>query len=88
MTYIEALKWKTANLGLIGSVDKKGFVVSDLMIVPADPKERNVFLQTYLFTENKDLAFAPYTSRDMQVWAVDLSRLESHGILFYDVLTQ
>lgn len=86
MTYTTALNWKNEHLDLIGKMDKKGFVVSALVIVPATPKDRDVFLRNYLFSENKDSAIFPYMSNDVQVWSIDLGRLESHNILFYNIL--
>lgn len=86
MTYEAALLWKEQNLKLIGTSDEKGFVVSDLFIVPSNPTDRDVFLRQYLFTENKDTAILPFVGGDFQVWSVDLNRLESNNILFYNVL--
>lgn len=88
MTYTEALIWRNEHLDLIGDVDKKGFVVSALVIVPTNPNDRDVFLRMYLFSDNKDNAILPYRSKDVQVWSIDLARLESHNILFYNILAQ
>lgn len=86
MTYSQAQQWRENNLNLIGTIDKKGFVVSDLFIVPSNPADRDVFLRNYLFSEDKDSAIQPYIEKDFQVWSVDLDRLESHNILFYNIL--
>lgn len=88
MTYSQAQQWRENNLGLIGTIDKKGFVVSDLFIVPSDSVDRDVFLRNYLFSENKESAILPYIGKDFQVWSVDLDRLESHNILFYNILAE
>lgn len=88
MTYPEAVKWREEHLTIIGTVDQKGFVVSDLFIVPSDPVKQNTFLRTFLFTDNKESAMLPYMSEDVQVWSVDLNRLESDNILFFNVLAK
>lgn len=88
MTYPEAVKWREEHLTIIGTVDQKGFVVSDLFIVPSDPVKQNTFLRTYLFTDNKESAMLPYMSEDVQVWSVDLNRLESDNILFFNALAK
>lgn len=88
MTYSDAKQWRDEHLHLIGTIDKKGFVVSDLVIVPANDQDREVYLRTYLYSKNKDNAIIPYMNRDVQVWSVDLERLETHNILFYNVLAE
>lgn len=86
MTYTEAIQWRENNKNLIGTTDEKGFIVSDLFVVPANPNDRDIFLRNYLFSENKEAAIQPYINDDVQVWSVDLARIESDNILFYNVL--
>ena len=88
MTYTEAVKWRDEHIEIIGTVDQKGFVVSDLFIVPSDPVKQNMFLRTYLFSDNKETAILPYMSENVEVWSVDLNRLESDNILFYNALAK
>lgn len=88
MTYSAAVQWRQENLSLIGTTDKKGFVVSDLIIVPANAQERDVFLRNYLFTGQRETAILPYINKDVQVWSVDLGRVETHNILFYNILAE
>lgn len=88
MTYSEAKQWREDHQGLIGTVDVKGFIVSDLIIVPVNSQDRDVFLRQYLYSDNKDFAIEPYMHNDVQVWSVDLGRLESHNILFYNILAE
>ena len=73
---------------MIGTIDEKGFVVSELLIVPANSHDRDAYLRNYLYYENKDSAIVPYVDKDVQVWSVDLGRLESHNILFYNILVK
>lgn len=88
MTYSDAIQWRDEHLNLIGTVDEKGFVVSDLIIVPTNANDRTSFLNNYLYSEHKDSALVPYTNDDVQVWSIDLNRLESHNILFYNILAK
>lgn len=88
MTYSEAVKWRSQHLEIIGTVDQKGFVVSDLFIVPSDPVKQNSFLRTYLFSDKKETAMLPYMSEEVEVWSVDLNRLESDNILFFNTLAR
>lgn len=88
MIYSEAIGWKNDNRNLIGTKDEKGFVVSDLVIVPSNPTDREVFLRQYLFSVDKESAILPYINGDVQVWSVDLGRFERYSILFYNVLAK
>lgn len=88
MTYSTAIKWREEHLNLKGTTDKKGFVVSDLIIVPTNAQDRDVFLRNYLFADNKATAIEPYMNQDVQVWSVDLGRIETHNILFYNILAE
>lgn len=88
MTYSNAQQWRDEHLNLIGTIDKKGFVVSDLVIVPENPQDRDIFLRNYLFATDKDSAIIPYMNKEVQVWSVDLGRVETHNILFYNILAE
>ncbi|MCR5361767.1 MAG: hypothetical protein K6E73_07120 [Bacteroidales bacterium] len=88
MTYSAAIQWREGHLNLIGTTDKKGFVVSDLIIVPTNPQNRDVFLKNYLFAGQRETAIIPYIGKDVQVWSVDLGRVETHNILFYNILVE
>ena len=88
MTYTDAVKWRDEHIGIVDTVDQKGFVVSDLFIVPSDPVKQKTFLRTYLFSDNKENAILPYMSEDVEVWSVDLNRLESDNILFFNALAR
>ena len=88
MKYNDAKQWIESNKQIKGTRDSKGFVITDLFIVPSEPKDRDVFLQNYLYSEDKSSAIKPYIDNDVQVWSVDLGRLESDNILFYNVLAK
>lgn len=86
MTYTDAVNWREEHKNLIGTTDEKGFFVSDLFIVPSNSKNRDVFFRSYLLTREMETALIPYINEDVQVWSVDLDKLERHNILFYDIL--
>lgn len=86
MKYSEALQWKEVHMNLIGTIDEKGIVVSELVIVPTDTQNHEVFLRDYFMLKNKENAILPYLSGDVQIWAVDWNQLEKHNILFYSVV--
>ncbi len=88
MTYDAALYWRNEHLDLIGTKDNKGFVVSELLIVPSNPKDRDMFLKNYFFSEQNESAILPYVSDGVQVWSIDLGQLKSNNILFYKVLAE
>jgi len=88
MTYSAALEWRNKNLQLIGTIDKKGFVVSDLILVPSNAQDRDAYLRNYLFAGRNESAILPYMNQELQVWSVDLNRLETHNILFYNILAE
>ncbi len=88
MTYSAAIEWREKNLDLIGTTDKKGFVVSDLIIVPSNVEDRDVFFRNFLFSSYRDTAIVPYMNKEVQVWSVDLGRVETHNILFYNILAE
>lgn len=85
MTYLEALQWRNEHKSLIGTTDDKGFIVSDLFIVPSDSKNRDLYFREYLLSEDMNTAIRPYINDDVQVWSVDLEKLKFYNILFYNI---
>lgn len=82
MKYSEALKWIETHKDIIGSIDEKGgFIVSDLLIVPTNSQNQDTFLRNYLLSRDKESAILPYINDDVEVWSVDLSRIESCNLL-------
>ena len=59
MTYNEAVKMRDANRRLVGTVDSKGFVISDVIIVPAESNSRERFLRHYLLTQDAIESLSP-----------------------------
>lgn len=86
MNYQEAIALKAKKQSLIGSVDKMGFVINEIIIVPTDESKKNAFMQTYVINRNCEESLLPYINDDLQLWAVDTEYLEKANVLFYDIL--
>ena len=86
MKYDEAIKLKEANKKLVGTIDEKGFIIGDILIVPSDKKKRNVFFRSYLINHDSNMAIFPFKDADVEVWAIDTKHLEDANILFYNKL--
>lgn len=86
MTYKEALSLKILKSHLIGTIDKKGFTISEIIIVPTEKTKQDSFLQSFVLNRNSEISIMPFINEDVQLWAVDTEYLEKANILFYDVL--
>ena len=86
MTYNEAINLKNDNIRLIGSTDEKGFTIGDIVILPTNDKEQELFFKQYLLSWNNESAIFPFRNSDLQVWAIDTDYLKKASILFYNKL--
>ena len=86
MTYKEARELKTKSMSLIGTEDEKGFIVGDILILPTDENKRKEFLLCYITNEDAEYCIAPYMDCDVQVIAVDTTKLKKENILFYNTI--
>lgn len=84
MDYNEALVVKGKNLNLIGSTNDRGFVISQLIIVPSDSNSRKEFMKLFLQSMDSELAIQPFVKENLEVWAIDLEHLRNANILFYE----
>lgn len=84
MDYNEALVVKGKNLNLIGSTNDRGFVISQLIIVPSDSNSRKEFMKLFLQSMDSELAIQPFIKENLEVWAIDLEHLRNANILFYE----
>lgn len=86
MKYEEALKFLKKKQFLKGTVDEKGFLVGDIVIVPSKKNKRDLFLQNY--TQNGGNVICTFSEfEDVEVWAIDTAYLEKANVLFYNKLT-
>lgn len=86
MLYQDAKTIRESKLSLIGTKDKKGFVISDIIIVPIDEQSRQTFVQDFLKTRNFEVSIQPYITEDVVLWVIDTEYLDNANVLFYDVL--
>jgi hypothetical protein len=84
MTYFEALQLIKENSNLIGTQNRKGFVVSDVIAVPHNAEKRKLFITAFANNGSATESIKPFTSEDMDVWAVDTQFLKEANILFFD----
>jgi len=86
MKYKDALEFLERKQSLKGSVDEKGFLVGDIVIVPSEKNKRDLFLQNY--TQNGGNVVCTFSEfEDVEVWAIDTAYLEKANVLFYNKLT-
>ena len=86
MTYKEAFDWIEANKKLIGTKTEKDLLIGDLVAVPTNSHEREVFLRFYVINRNGVACIIPYVNSDLEIWAVDTFALETKNLLFYKKL--
>jgi len=86
MTYKEAFDWIKANKNLIGTKTEKDLLIGDLVAVPTNSHEREVFLRSYVINRNGVASIIPYVNSDLEVWAIDTFALETKNLLFYKKL--
>lgn len=86
MTYQEAINELSLKQDLIGTTDKKGFIINEIIIVPTDEQKKNAFIQSFIITRNSMQCILPYVNDDLQLWAIDTQYLDNANVLFYDVL--
>lgn len=84
MKYEEAVELRRKSLSLIGSIDSKGFKIGEIIIVPADEKERKLFFDSYLFNYDFQASIQPFTDSQVEVWTLDLDYLMKANIVFYN----
>lgn len=88
MKYEKAKLVVQNNLHLIGTINEKGFEVSEIIIVPSDATEREQFMRQYLFNRNAQKSIQAFAKSELEVWAIDTKHLFKANILFYSVIEQ
>lgn len=86
MTYKEALDFVEKNNYRIGTVDEKDFIVSQLLIVPADKHSREDYLSDFIKSPQYMIDSSVLDGQEVEVWAVDTSHLDKANVLFYNKL--
>lgn len=87
MNYTEACLFREQNLSLIGTLDEKGFQIGELIMVPCDSDQRELFFQQYLVSYDAKEAIKQFVDAEVEVWAIDLNYLKRFGVIYYNKLT-
>lgn len=86
MNYEQAKIVLNKNLHLIGTINEKGFEVSEIIIIPSDLSIRERFMNLFLSTRDAVKSIQPFIDYDLQVWAIDTKHLFKANVLFYKVI--
>lgn len=85
MNIEEAKRIQRIHMGLKGHENEQGFVVNDIIIVPADVEQQKAFMEEFL--SNGTVSSHAYDEdSDYEVWAVDLRHYEETGNVFFQKL--
>lgn len=71
MTYKQAKEWIEANKQLIGIETEKGMLIGDLVAVPVNASDQEVFLRSYVLSRQWEVSIMPFLNVEMEVWAID-----------------
>lgn len=87
MKYLDAIKFKSENESLIGSLSK-GEQVYCIAIVPSDGESRKTFFRNFINNGMDEMtAIKPFVNSEVEVWALSGKEyLKADNVLFYDVL--
>ena len=86
MTLSQAEVVRSNNLTMIGTENEKGFLVSDIWILPSKEELRRNLIVQYLQNDATTISLVGYEHVDMVVWAVDTRNLRTAGLLTYNEL--
>lgn len=88
MDYSKALSVVQNNKHLIGTINEKGFEVSDIIIVPSNNSLREQFIWLYLSNHDAIKSIKPFINYDVEVWGIDTKHFFNTNVLFYNVIEQ
>lgn len=86
MTLSQAEEVKKNNMKIIGTENEKGFLVSDIWILPSKEELRRSLIVQFLQDNATNINLDGYEHVDMVVWAVDTRNLKPAGLLTYNEL--
>lgn len=86
MNYDQAQIVVQNNKHLIGSINERGFEVSDIIIVPSDLSLREQFVRLYMSNRDAVKSIQPFISHDVEVWGIDTNHLFKANVLFFNVI--
>lgn len=86
MNYQEAQISVQNNQHLKGTLNEKGFEVSDIIIVPSDQIHRDAFIRLFLMNRDAVKSIQPFINYELEVWGIDTKHLFMANVLFYKVI--
>lgn len=86
MNYDQAQIVVQNNKHLIGSINERGFEVSDIIIVPSDLSLREQFVRLYMSNRDAVKSIQPFIRYDVEVWGIDTNHLFKANVLFFNVI--
>lgn len=88
MTYNQAKILVQNSNHLIGTINDRGFEVSDIIIVPSETSLRCQFIRLYMMCHDAGKTIQPFVDSDVEVWGIDTRHLFKANILFYDTIAK
>lgn len=88
MNIENARNFVSKNQNLIGTTDEKGFVISDIIIIPQNSVHQDAFLRQFVRGIPWERLVVFYSNEEVEVWGVDKDYLLSSGIIFYSCLAK
>lgn len=86
MTYKEAIELKKASMHLVGTTNRQGYKITDILIVPAEQDKQNDFMLCYIQNHNANSCLLNYINEDLLVMSVDTRYLRDDSVLFYEII--
>lgn len=86
MTYKQAEEWIEANKQLIGTETEKGMVIGDLVAVPVNASDQEVFLRSYILSRQWEDSIIPFLNGEMEVWAIDTDCITRDRVLLHKTM--
>lgn len=86
MNYNQAQIVVQNNKHLIGTINERGFEVSEIIIIPSDTSLREQFIRLYMLNHDAVKSIQPFMNYDVEVWGIDTKHLFKANVLFYNVI--
>lgn len=87
MKFLEAVELASKKSNLIGTSTDNGGTIDDIIIVPTDRLEQEIFIRNYLISFDAQQSIVPYMNSDVQVLAViDKKRIREQNIFLYTTI--
>lgn len=88
MKYNEAQEVIRNHSHLVGTINEKGFVIDELIMVPKDENKRREYILSYILTKDANRSIESYKNEELMVWAIDTKHLMESNVLFYQEILE